>query len=110
LEKINVEDIQPSSRKYPAIIFSQARPAGDQILEIKSLTMENEGKSLFKNIDIFVNKGDKIAFVSKDSLAITTFFQVLAGEQEAAPLNLARPLPKLIYPMKMKAISVRMRP
>jgi len=84
LEKINVEDIQPSSRKYPAIIFNQARPAGDQILEIKSLTMENEGKSLFKNIDLFVNKGDKIVFVSKNSLAITTFFQVLAGEQEAS--------------------------
>ncbi len=84
LEKINIEEIQPSSRKYPAIIFNQARPAGDQILEIKSLSKENNGRSLFKNIDLFVNKGDKIAFLSQDSLAITTLFQVLEGEQESS--------------------------
>ena len=84
LDKINVEEIQPSSRKYPAIIFNQARPAGDQILELKSLGKENDGKSLFKNIDLFVNKGDKIAFLSKNSLSITTLFQVLVGEQEAS--------------------------
>ncbi len=84
LDKISIEEIHPSSRKYPAIIFSQARPAGDQILEIKSLSKENEGKSLFKNIDLFINKGDKIAFVSKDSLSITTLFQVLVGELEAS--------------------------
>jgi len=84
LDKINVEEIQPSSRKYPAIIFKQARPAGDQILEIKGLSKTNEaGKSLFKNLDLFVNKGDKIAFLSKDSLAITSLFQILMGEKEA---------------------------
>jgi ATPase subunit of ABC transporter with duplicated ATPase domains len=84
LDKISIEDIQPSSRKYPAIIFSQAREAGDQILEIKSLSKEVEGDYLFKNIDLFVNKGDKIAFISKNSLAITALFQVLMDEKIAS--------------------------
>jgi len=83
LDKINVEDIQPSSRRYPAIIFQQGRPAGDQILEASGLTKSAEGRTLFKNLDFFVNKGDKIAFVGKDSTAITALFQILMGEQEA---------------------------
>lgn len=83
LEKINVEEIQPSSRKYPAIIFTQNRPAGDQILEIEGLSKSLNGKQLFKDFDLFVNKGDKIAFLSKDSLAITTLFQILMGEAKA---------------------------
>ena len=83
LEKINIEDIQPSNRKYPAIIFKQERPAGDQILETKGLTKELNGELLFKDVDLFVNKGDKIAVVGDDSLAITTFFQILMNEQEA---------------------------
>ncbi|MEQ8628702.1 ATP-binding cassette domain-containing protein [Ekhidna sp.] len=83
LEKINIEEIQPSNRKYPAIIFKQERPAGDQILETKGLTKELNGETLFKDVDLFVNKGDKIAVVGDDSLAITTFFQILMQEQEA---------------------------
>ncbi len=83
LDKINVEEIQPSNRKYPAIIFSQNRTAGDQILETKGLSKEVNGEFLFKDIDLFVNKGDKIAVVGDDSLAITSFFQILMGEQEA---------------------------
>ena len=83
LEKINVEDIQPSNRKYPAIIFSQNREAGDQILEMKGLTKHAEGKPLFKDIEIFVNKGDKIAVLSKNSMATTAFFQVLMNETKA---------------------------
>lgn len=81
LEKINVDDIQPSTRRYPAIIFQQKRVAGDQILQVEHLshTLDN-GAVLFRNLDFFVNKGDKIAFLSKDSLAITTLFQILAGE------------------------------
>ncbi|GIL24741.1 MAG: ABC-F family ATPase [Bacteroidota bacterium] len=81
LEKINVDDIQPSTRRYPAIIFQQKRVAGDQILQVEHLshTLDN-GTVLFRNLDFFVNKGDKIAFLSKDSLAITTLFQILAGE------------------------------
>ena len=83
LDKINLEDIQPSTRRYPAIIFTQGRTAGDQILEIKGLSMANEGKHLFNGLDLFVNKGDKIAVLSKDSLATTALFQALMGEQKA---------------------------
>jgi ATPase subunit of ABC transporter with duplicated ATPase domains len=83
LDKINVDDIQPSSRRYPAIIFQQEREAGDQILEIKGLGKSLNGKSLFNKIDIFVNKGDKIAFLSKDSLALNYFFKILMGEEQA---------------------------
>lgn len=80
LEKINLDDIQPSTRKYPAIIFQQKRTAGDQILHVEHLTHSLNGTPLFKNLDFFVNKGDKIAFLGKDSLTITTLFQLLAGE------------------------------
>lgn len=80
LEKINVDDIQPSNRRYPAIIFQQKRVAGDQILEVQNLGYEQEGRTLFSKLDFYVNKGDKIAFLSKDSLALTSLFQILAGE------------------------------
>jgi ATPase subunit of ABC transporter with duplicated ATPase domains len=80
LEKINVDDIQPSNRRYPAIIYQQKRVAGDQILQIENLSYSVNGSTLFRNLDIYVNKGDKIAFLSKDSIALTSFFQILAGE------------------------------
>jgi ATPase subunit of ABC transporter with duplicated ATPase domains len=80
LDKISIDDIQPSSRKYPAIIFTQKRTAGDQILHVENLRMSIGENQLFKNLDFFVNKGDKIAVLSKDSLAITSLFQILAGE------------------------------
>ncbi|MEQ8879060.1 MAG: ATP-binding cassette domain-containing protein, partial [Cyclobacteriaceae bacterium] len=83
LDKINVEDIQPSSRKYPAIIFTQNRTAGDQILEIKGLSKSQSEEILFSNIDLFVNKGDKIALLAEDPNAITAFFKILNGESEA---------------------------
>ncbi|MFT5570876.1 MAG: ATPase subunit of ABC transporter with duplicated ATPase domains [Cyclobacteriaceae bacterium] len=83
LEKINVDDIQPSNRKYPAIIFNQTRTAGDQILETKGLSYSSGGETLFKDVEIFVNRGEKIAVVGEDSLAISSFFQVLMGEKEA---------------------------
>jgi ATPase subunit of ABC transporter with duplicated ATPase domains len=80
LEKINVDDIQPSTRRYPAIIFQQKRTAGDQILHVENLTYSINDNKLFKNLDFYVNKGDKIAFLSKDSLAITSLFRILIGE------------------------------
>lgn len=82
LEKINIDDIQPSTRRYPAIIFNQTRTAGDQILHIENLSAALHGETLWKNFELYVNKGDKIAFLSKDSLAITTLFQILAGERK----------------------------
>jgi len=80
LEKINVDDIHPSTRRYPAIIFQQKRTAGDQILHIENLSYSLNGNPLFRNLDLFVNKGDKIAVLSKESIAITSLFQILAGE------------------------------
>ncbi len=83
LEKINVDDIQPSTRKYPAIIYQQKRTAGDQTLHVENLTFSLNGETFFKNLDFYVNKGDKIAFVGKDSLAITSLFKILMGEEKA---------------------------
>ncbi len=80
LDKINVDDIQPSTRKYPAIIYQQKRTAGDQILQVENLGYSQHGNRLFKKLDFYVNKGDKIAFLSKDSLAITSLFQILMDE------------------------------
>lgn len=83
LEKINVDEIQASTRRYPAIIFKQNREAGDQILHVLGLGYSLHGTPLFSNLDFYVNKGDKIAFISKDSLAITSLFQILMGEIKA---------------------------
>ena len=83
LDKINIEEIKPSSRRYPAIIFTQGREAGNQILEIEGLSKQLDSEYFFKEVDLFVNKGDKIAVVGNDGLAITNFFQILMGEKEA---------------------------
>jgi len=83
LEKITVDDIQPSTRRYPAIIFQQKRTAGDQTLQAEDLSYSLEGKTLFKNLEFYVNKGDKIAFLSKDSLAVTSLFRILVNELTA---------------------------
>ncbi|WP_258104568.1 ABC-F family ATP-binding cassette domain-containing protein [Marinoscillum sp. MHG1-6] len=83
LDKINVEDIQPSNRKYPAIIFNQNRTAGDQILEIEGLSKTLGDELMFSGIDLFVNKGDKIAVLADDHKAVTAFFQILNGEDKA---------------------------
>ena len=83
LDKINVEEIKPSNRKYPAIIFTQNRTAGDQILQIKVLSKSKEGEPLFSDLELLVNKGDKIAFVGPNSLAITSLFKILMEEETA---------------------------
>ncbi|MCU0397961.1 MAG: ATP-binding cassette domain-containing protein [Cyclobacteriaceae bacterium] len=80
LEKINVDEIQASTRRYPAIMFQQKRTAGDQVLHVVGLRYSLNGETLFKDLDFYMNKGDKIAFLSKDSLAITSLFQILTGE------------------------------
>ena len=82
IEKLNIEDIKPSSRRYPAIIFEQEREAGDQILDVKGLEKTKDGELLFSNIDLNLKKGDKVAVLSRNSLAITEFFQILSGESE----------------------------
>ena len=80
LEKLTLEDIKPSSRKYPGIIFTQEREAGDQILKVNNLNYFADGKQLLKNVDFSINKGDKIAVLSKDGLATTAFYQILNDE------------------------------
>lgn len=80
LEKLTFEDIKPSSRKYPGIIFEQERQAGDQILKVEQLSYALDGNSLFNDISFVVNKGDKIAILSKNGLASSAFYQILNGE------------------------------
>jgi ATPase subunit of ABC transporter with duplicated ATPase domains len=82
LDKIKVDSIQASTRKYPAIIFKQNRDAGNQILSVRDLTVENDGQTLFKNLSFELMRGEKVAFLSKSSLALTTLFQIFAGEIE----------------------------
>ncbi|GGA82541.1 ABC-F family ATP-binding cassette domain-containing protein [Puia dinghuensis] len=81
LEKLTIEEIEPSNRRYPGIIFKQLREVGNQILNIEKLAKKAEnGRFLFSNVTFSVNKGDKIAFVSKDHLALSTFFRIISGE------------------------------
>ncbi len=79
LDKLNVEEIQPSSRRYPAIIFEREREAGDQILNIENLSASIDGETLFKNVDINLAKGDKVVIYSRDSRAATAFYEILNG-------------------------------
>ena len=79
LEKLKVDDIKPSSRRYPAIIFDQEREAGDQILNVKDLGASIDGEVLFKNVDLNMNKGDKVVIFSKDSRATSAFYEILNG-------------------------------
>lgn len=83
IDKLNIDDIKPSSRRYPAIIFEMEREVGDQILDVKGLEKTKDGELLFSNIDLNLKKGDKVAILSKNSLAITEFFEILAGNIEA---------------------------
>ena len=81
IEKLNVDDIKPSSRRYPAIIFKSEREAGDQILNIEGLSKTSSDGTLFDNININLNKGDKIAIISKNSKAISAFYEIIAGSE-----------------------------
>ena len=80
LEKLELEDIKPSSRKYPGIIFEREREEGDQILHVNGLSKSMDGEVLFEDLNINVSKGDKIAFISKNSNAISAFFNILTGK------------------------------
>jgi ATPase subunit of ABC transporter with duplicated ATPase domains len=77
LEKLNVDDIQPSTRKYPGIIFKPEREAGDQIFMTEGLELKDENAIYFTDVNLMVDKGDKIAFVSKTKQAVTKFFQTI---------------------------------
>lgn len=81
IEKLNVSEIKPSSRRYPAIIFERDREAGDQILNINNLSASIDGEVLFQNVDLNLAKDDKVVVYSKDSRATTAFYQILNGEE-----------------------------
>jgi ATPase subunit of ABC transporter with duplicated ATPase domains len=83
IEKLNLDEIRPSSRRYPAIIFDVEREAGDQILHVQNLAASVDGEVLFKNVDLNMAKGDKVVIFSKDSRATTAFYEILNGNQKA---------------------------
>jgi ATPase subunit of ABC transporter with duplicated ATPase domains len=83
LEKLNVDEIQPSNRKYPGIIFTPEREPGNKVLEVNGLSKMVDGKYLFKNVEFAVRKDDKIVFLSRDPLAMTTFFEIIMGNAKA---------------------------
>ena len=83
IDKLNLDEIRPSSRRYPAIIFDVEREAGDQILHVQNLAASVDGEVLFKNIDLNMAKGDKVVIFSKDSRATTAFYEILNGNQKA---------------------------
>ncbi|MBF24936.1 MAG: ABC-F family ATPase [Flavobacteriales bacterium] len=83
LDKINIDEIQPSSRKYPAIIFKQFREAGNDILDVNNLTAKDEnGNYLIKNLSFSIRKGEKVAFLAKDHQSITCFFDIINKRRE----------------------------
>lgn len=83
LEKLNIEEIKPSSRRYPGILFTPNREPGNQILEVKGLTKSIDGKVLFQDLNFNVEKDDKIVFISHDPRAMTALFQIINGEEKA---------------------------
>ena len=83
IDKLNLDEIRPSSRRYPAIIFDVEREAGDQILHVQNLAASVDGEVLFKNVDLNMAKGDKVVVFSKDSRATTAFYEILNGNQTA---------------------------
>ena len=83
LEKLNIEEIEPSNRKYPGIIFQPLREVGNQILNVEKLSKSVDGRPLFKDLSFSINKGEKIAFLSKDPLAVTNFFEIINGNATA---------------------------
>lgn len=83
LEKLTIEEIEPSNRKYPGIIFQPLREVGNQILNIENLKKTVDGRVLFDKVNFSINKGEKIAFLSKDPLAVTSFFEIINDNAQA---------------------------
>jgi ATPase subunit of ABC transporter with duplicated ATPase domains len=83
LEKLNIEEIEPSNRRYPGIIFQPLREVGNQILNVENLSSSVEGRKLFDKVTFSVNKGEKIAFLSRDPLAVTNFFEIINENMKA---------------------------
>ncbi|WP_018616467.1 ABC-F family ATP-binding cassette domain-containing protein [Segetibacter koreensis] len=82
LEKLTIEEIEPSNRKYPGIIFQQLREVGNQILNVENLSKAVDGRKLFDKVNFSINKNDKIALISRDPLAVTSFFEIINNEMQ----------------------------
>ena len=82
LEKLNIEEIEPSNRKYPGIIFQPLREVGNQILNVENLSKSVDGRKLFSKLSFSIHKGEKIALLSKDPLAVTSFFEIINGNEK----------------------------
>lgn len=83
LEKLTIEEIEPSNRKYPGIIFQPQREVGNQILNVEHLSKSVNGRKLFDKVNFSINKGEKIAFLSRDPMAVTGFFEIITGNMKA---------------------------
>ncbi|MDQ2752615.1 MAG: ATP-binding cassette domain-containing protein, partial [Bacteroidota bacterium] len=103
LEKLTIEDIEPSNRKYPGIIFQPLREVGNQILNVENLSSKSaDGRKLFDKVTFSINKGEKIAFLSKDSLAVTNFFEIIIGnlQQEKGKFEWGTTITKAYLPVE----------
>jgi ATPase subunit of ABC transporter with duplicated ATPase domains len=102
LEKLTIEEIEPSNRKYPGIIFQPLREVGNQILNVERLQKQVDGRTLFKDVTFSVSKNDKIAFLSKDPLAITYFFDIVngAGSADSGSFEWGTTITKAYLPME----------
>ena len=90
LERLNVEEIRPSSRKYPGIIFQMEREPGNQILQVNDLkAVEPDGTVLFDHVDLNIEKGQKVVFISHNPKAMTAFFEIINGNRtpDAGPVS-----------------------
>ena len=102
LEKLTIEEIEPSNRKYPGIIFQPLREVGNQILNVERLQKQVDGRTLFKDVTFSVSKNDKIAFLSKDPLAVTYFFEIIneAGQADSGSFEWGTTITKAYLPME----------
>lgn len=102
LEKLTIEEIEPSNRKYPGIIFQPLREVGNQILNVEKLQKSVDGRILFKDVTFSVSKNDKIAFLSKDALAITYFFEIIngMGQPDSGSFEWGTTITKAYLPME----------
>lgn len=102
LEKLTIEEIEPSNRKYPGIIFQPLREVGNQILNVERLQKQVDGRILFKDVTFSVSKNDKIAFLSKDPLAITYFFEIIneTGKADSGTYEWGTTITKAYLPME----------
>jgi len=101
IEKLNIEDIRPSTRKYPGIIFTPERKVGDRILDVSGLKASMDGAVLFQNVEFQANKGDKIIFLSRDPRAMTALFEIINGlrEPDAGSYNWGQTITSAYLPL-----------